>query len=40
MLLDDNTFPMLPTSAISERVTSTTHIQHDLRVPLRDGVPG
>ena len=33
MPLDDTTFPILPTSAVSERITSTTHIQHDLRVP-------
>lgn len=40
MLLDvaAATFPALPTSAVSERITSTTDIQHDLRVPLRDGV--
>ncbi|HET7038149.1 MAG TPA: CocE/NonD family hydrolase [Thermomicrobiaceae bacterium] len=38
MPLDDNLFPLLPTSTISERLASSTHIQHDLRVPLRDGV--
>ena len=38
MPLDDTTFPLFPTGEISQRVTSTTHIQHDLRVPVRDGV--
>ena len=38
MPLDSVPFPALPTSPISERVSSTTHTQHDLRVPRRDGV--
>ena len=38
MPLDDTTFPALPMSSVSERITSTTHIQHDLRLPMRDGV--
>ncbi|RIK37753.1 MAG: hydrolase [Chloroflexi bacterium] len=38
MPLDDTTFPALPTSSVSPRITSTTHMQHDLRVPMRDGV--
>ncbi|HEX3722265.1 MAG TPA: CocE/NonD family hydrolase [Nitrolancea sp.] len=38
MPLESGAFPILPTSSISQPITSTTHIQHDLRVPMRDGV--
>jgi putative CocE/NonD family hydrolase len=36
--LDSGLSAVLPTSSISQPVTSVTHIQHDLRVPMRDGV--
>ena len=38
MPLDSTPYPVLPTSPISERITSKTRIQHDLRVPMRDGI--
>lgn len=34
----DNLAPVLPTGPISPAITSTVHVQHDLRVPMRDGV--
>ena len=38
MPLGNIPFPALPTSSVSERITTKTNIQHDLRVPMRDGV--
>jgi putative CocE/NonD family hydrolase len=36
--LDADAALVLPSSEISSPITSTTHLQHDLRVPMRDGV--
>lgn len=38
MALGADLDPVLPIGPVSPRSTSTTHIQHDLRVPMRDGI--
>jgi putative CocE/NonD family hydrolase len=38
MSIESTVSPVLPTGLISPPITSATHLQHDLRVPMRDGV--